>query len=110
MEKRELDDETCRLLKSLVDDYWKEDVYVRERQIRKYRHLKLLWDGFSRVYWDDTAHDWRIFDAAYETEDGDQDYYDKPMNIFKAYGETIIAALSTVTPPISVSRMTPITP
>lgn len=100
MTEPKLDDETCRLLKKIVDDYWKEDSAVRERQIRMYRHLKLLWDGFSRVWWDDTAHDWRVWDNTTISDDGDQDYYDKPINVFRAYLETIIAALSVVVPPI----------
>ncbi len=95
-----LDDRTCVLLKKIVDDYWKEDTAVRERQVRKYRHLKLLWDGFSRTFWDDTAHDWRVYDNFLSSEDGNQDFYDKPVNVFKAYLETIIAALSVLVPPI----------
>lgn len=93
-----LDERTCSLLKQLIDEYWKEDREVRERQIRKYRHLKLLWDGWSRVWWSDTAHDWRVWDNTYPSGDGDQDFYDKPMNVFKAFLETIIAALSTSIP------------
>jgi len=95
-----LDDRTCSLLKQLVEDYWKEDSAVRERQIRQYRHLKLLWDGFSRVWWSDVAHDWRVWDNTTQSGDGDQDYYDKPINVFKPYLETIIAALSVVVPPV----------
>lgn len=95
-----LDERTCALLRKLVDASWKEDQEVRERLIRKYRHLKLLWDGWSRVWWNDTAHDWRVWDNTYPNEDGQQDFYDKPMNVFKAFLETIIAALSTSIPPV----------
>ncbi len=95
-----LDDKTCSLLKRIVDDYWKEDTAVRERQIRQYRHLKLLWDGFSRVWWSDVAHDWRVWNNSNPSGDGEQDFYDKPVNVFKAYLETIIAALSVLVPPV----------
>lgn len=99
MIESKLDERTCELLKKLIDEYWEEDRAVRERQIRKWRHLKLLWDGFSRVWWSDTAHDWRVYDEN-NVGDGQQDYYDKPINVLRAYLETIIAALSVLVPPI----------
>lgn len=95
-----LDDYTANLLKKIVEDYWKEDSAVRERQIRQYRHLKLLWDGFSRTWWSETAHDWRVYDQQASEGGSDQSFYDKPINVFRAYLETIIAALSILVPPI----------
>ena len=97
---KNLDEHICSLLQKVLDEYWKEDRDIRERQIRKYRHLKLLWDGFSRVYWDETAHDWRVWENDTQSADGNQEFYDKPVNVFKAYGETIIAALSVLVPPV----------
>ena len=34
-------------------------------------------------------------------EDSDQGYYDKPVNVYRAYLESIIAALSVTVPPIT---------
>jgi len=88
------------LLKKVADQFDKEDPYVRERQIRQYKKLKLYWNGFQRVWWSDVAHDWRVWDAAYTNEDTDAAYYDKPINVFRAYLESIIAALSISVPNI----------
>jgi len=88
-----------RLLKTVVDHCDEEDLSVRERQIRKWRRFKLLWEGFQRVWYSEVAHDWRIWDAE-QNESSDQAHYDKPINIFKAYLESIIAALSITIPPI----------
>lgn len=85
------------LLKSVVDECDGEDRTVREAQIRSWRRYKLLWDGFSRVWYSETAHDWRIHT---ETEGTDQGAYDQPINVFRAYLESIIAALSITVPPI----------
>jgi hypothetical protein len=87
-----------KLLKTVYDDCMQEDIAVRERQIRSWRRLKLLWEGYNRVWFSETAHDWRIWNET-EDEDNDQSYYDKPINVFKAYLESIIAALSAVVPP-----------
>jgi hypothetical protein len=92
-------EEIQRLLKSVVDHFDKEDVSIRERQIRTAKQLKLLWDGYSRTWYSEVAHDWRIYDETME-EDTNQASYDKPINVFRAYLESIIAALSVTVPPI----------
>ena len=94
-------DEEKRLFKCLVDHFQEEDKAVRERQIRGWRRLKLYWDGFTRVWFSETAHDWRVWDfTQVDDTSGDSYYYDKPVNIFKAYLESIIAALSITVPSV----------
>lgn len=93
-------EEVQRLLKSVCDECKKEDRPTRERQIRTWRRLKLFWESYQRVWYSETAHDWRIWDIQTEDESTDQSYYDKPINIFRAYLESIIAALSVTVPPI----------
>ena len=75
-----------QLLRQVVDHFDKEDVSIRERQIRTWRQLKLLWDGYSRVWYSEVAHDWRIADDD-ANGDSDQASYDKPINVFRAYLE-----------------------
>lgn len=89
-----------RLLKQVVDHFDKEDVSTRERQIRTWRRLKLFWEGFQKAWYSEVAHDWRIWDQDDADDDTDQAYYDKPVNVFRAYLESIIAALSITIPPI----------
>lgn len=100
MAKDRLTDEIIDLLKQVVDYCDKEDRSVRERQIRTWRKLKLYWEGFQRVWFSEVAHDWRIWDEQMQEQDSDQSYYDKPINVFRAYLESIIAALSITVPPI----------
>src|SRR5262245_1944564 len=94
------DERIQRLLKEVVDHFDKEDVAARERQIRTWRRLKLIWEGFQRTWYSEVAHDWRIYDQDAIADDTDQAYYDKPINVFRAYLESIIAALSVTVPPI----------
>jgi hypothetical protein len=90
-----------KLLKTVIDEFNKEDFAIRERQILKWKRLKLLWESFSRVWYSEVAHDWRIWDeSSIEESDSDQAYYDKPVNVFRAYLESIIAALSVTVPPV----------
>lgn len=94
-----LTEEQITCLKEVVTHFDKEDVAVRERQIRTWRRLKLFWEGFQKAWYSEVAHDWRIWDDNIES-DTDQSYYDKPINVFRAYLESIIAALSVTVPPI----------
>ncbi len=98
---KELDDETKRLLKHIVDHFDDEDRGVRDRQIRQWRQLKLMWENIHHTYYSEVAHDWRIPESERTGEDSDQGYYDKPVNIYRAYLESIIAALSVTVPPVT---------
>src|SRR6516162_9312394 len=99
-----LTDELKTCLKGVVDDMDKEDRFVRERQLRTCKKYKYYWNGFTRIWWQETAHDWRVFDLAMSPEastyTGDASFYDKPINVFRAYLESIIAALSVSIPSI----------
>lgn len=94
-----IDKETQRLLLEVVDHFDKEDYSVRERQIRVWKQLKYYWDGFQRLWWSDVAHDWRVYEYESDSESyGESSYYDKPINVYRAYLESIIAALSVNVP------------
>lgn len=99
IKKKPIPEDIQKLLKTVYDDCMKEDSAVRERQIRQWKRLKLLWEGFSRIWYSEVAHDWRIADDVLNQND-DQAYYDRPINVFKAYLESIIAALSVTVPPV----------
>src|SRR5262245_5564719 len=99
----ELDDLQIEAIKNIIDDFENEESSVRERQIRDLKALELMWYGFTNFYWDYVAHDWRIFGyPSYDsgTDDNQAGNYDKNVNVFRAYGETIIAALSATVPPV----------
>lgn len=96
--KKQYSEEIQRLLKSVIDDFDEEERSVRQRQIRTWRRLKILWDGFRNQYYNEVAHDWRVPPNLDADQAGDQAYYDKPINVLRAYLESIIAALSVTVP------------
>ena len=97
-----LTDEEKTDLKTIIDHFDEEDKSVRERQLRTAKQLKLYWDGIQRIWFDEVAHDWKIWpDTSVESEVTDSAHYDKPVNVFRALIESIIAALSITIPPIN---------
>lgn len=97
---KEYSEDVKEALKTVVDYFDKEDRAMRETFIRKARRLKQFWDGFENLYYSDVAHDWRIPPQEQDDVDSQQSYYDKPVNVFRAYLESIIAALSVTVPGI----------
>lgn len=93
-----LTDDIKESLLTLVDHASREDLEVRERQIRLWRKLKLYWDGFQRLWYSEVAHDWRVYQP--EKEADQSSYYDKPVNVFRSYLESLFAALSITIPAI----------
>jgi hypothetical protein len=101
-DKDKTPDDIQRLLGCVRDHFDLEDVSSRQQQIRVWRKLKFYWNNITRIYFNEVAHDWRVPDSA-TTEQLDQSFYDKPINIFRAYLESIIAALSVTVPSIVCS-------
>lgn len=95
-----LTEEEQKDLKTVLDFFEDEDRATRDRQLRSWRRLKLLWDGFSRTWYSEVAHDWRVWDEQQVNDANQQDYYNKPINVFRAYLESIIAALSVSIPSV----------
>lgn len=101
MAKIEYSEKVKQALQTVVDQFDNEDVAVRERQVRQWRRYKYLWEGFTRIWYSEVAHDWRVWDeASFADSNLDQQFYDKPVNIFRAYLESIIAALSITVPAV----------
>jgi len=98
---KEISDTTKNLLKTIIDHFDDEDRGVRDRQIRQWRRLKLLWENVQHTYYSEVAHDWRVPESERDGDSSDQSYYDKPVNVYRAYLESIIAALSVTVPPIT---------
>jgi len=89
-------------LKVVADEFYKEDIETREIQVRYWKRLKYYWNNFSQIYWSDSDNGYRIFGHdSFSIGTDDQAYYDKPVNVFKAFLETIIAALSVQIPAVN---------
>jgi len=98
----EYDDKVVKALASIAQHFDKEDQDVRQRQLRNWKKLKYYFDGITNLWQSGTAHDWRVWDTQMFLSSpngvGDAMYYDKNINVFKAYLESIIAALSITVP------------
>jgi len=105
--KVKLDSLSSELQSSLLGilrDCEQEDKFIRSQQVRNWKKLEEFWHGIQYIYWDAVAQDWRVPTQAdlmsEETRDNAGPFYDYVVNIYKAHGESIIAALSIKPPTV----------
>src|SRR6266404_2590748 len=99
-----LSDEEQQALLAILDIIEKEDEIVRLWQMREFKKINRFWHGFQYLFWSETDQDWRIPTHEQLAEVAAREeikyLYDYVINIFKAHGESIIAALSSDMPDV----------
>lgn len=101
------DEDWAHDLLEVVKHYDLADKSVRDRQVRKWRKQMLYWESFQFLYWSELIKDWRTPEQASDdfagsgvSPDMDPSLYAKVVNIYRAHGEVIIAAMSTTVPKV----------
>lgn len=93
-------------LKFLIDKYEKEDSWVRKQQLKLWKKNEEFWHGIQFVFWSESRQDWlsptmyRWFNEDEGREGVEGPFYDFVVNIYKAHGEAIIAALGAQVPTV----------
>jgi hypothetical protein len=84
-------------LDALINHYDTKEESVRIVRSRMLKLLDYYWQGIQNVFWNDQGQDYtQVTDA----DLNDNEELPKIVNIYKAYGESIIAALSNATPKV----------
>jgi hypothetical protein len=81
----------------------REDSEVRKRQLRLWKRNDKFWHGIQQICWSEAQQDWLAPSDMPANQWSDQmefteSEYDYVVNIYKAHGESIIAALSAQVP------------
>lgn len=97
------DTEEARTILSVVQEYDKQEQFVRLAQAKKWRKHLHYWNNLQYLAWDEVAHDWRTAEQILEDDpqsDIDPALYAKVVNIYKAHGEILIGALTAGVPTV----------
>jgi hypothetical protein len=99
------DDDIDKAIIEIVEDFEIRCRSVREAQIRFWRKCELYWEGLQSIIYDETEGTLRsaadvLANLESRRDEFDPYYYDKIVNIYRAYGESIIAALSQEVPAV----------
>lgn len=93
-----------KALLAILESVEREDEYLRLQQGKQFKKNNLFWHGFQYLFWSDVDNDWRIPTREQVQEVSSREdtkyIFDFVINIFKAHGESIIAAMSADIPEV----------
>src|SRR5438128_2899371 len=98
-----LDDDEKRALQACVTMLERDDQYIRERNIRTWKKAEEYWRLNQFIYWSEVALDYRNIQNFQEPTGNDDDNDSVPpktFGIYRAYGESIIAAMAAALPSV----------
>lgn len=101
--KRLSEQDFAKSLVTIVNHLELQDQFIRERNVKKWRKQMCYWDNVQYLWWSEFAKDWRTPDQARDENfeaDIDPALYAKVINIYRAHGEVIIAAMSAALPTV----------
>lgn len=86
-------------LMELVDQYEREEEDVREPMLREWKLMEHFWHDNQHNVWSEVAQDWRPIESFAGEDDLDLDgFVPRTVNIYKAHGESVIAAMAAGIP------------
>jgi hypothetical protein len=88
-----------KALMELVDNYEKSEDEVRSRMLRKWKLMEHFWNDNQHNVWSEVAQDWRSIESYMDEDDLDLEGFEpRTVNIYKAHGESVIAAMAAGVP------------
>lgn len=86
-------------LKELVDRFEREEEDVREPYLREWKLMEHFWHDNQHNVWSEVAQDWRPIESYSDEDDLDLEGFEpRTVNIYKAHGESVIAAMAAGVP------------
>jgi len=84
-------------INALIDEYDNEEQMALESRARLLKLLDYYWQGVQNIFWNDTVGNYTV-PQSIDLDDNEE--LPKIINIYKPYGEAIIAALSASVPKV----------
>lgn len=88
-------------LRSLVRGYELESDVVRRHKVRVWREAEEFWKGNQNIFWSERDFQWHTPFESEGGREGERPAYDYSTNLFRAWGMSIIAALTQRPPKIN---------
>lgn len=85
-------------LRTIVDSLEKPEEPNRIVILRECKKLLSYWVGIQRIWWDASRQDYRFINDTDEDSSTTMDFREDTINIYRPYGEAIVAALGASIP------------
>lgn len=101
--EKQQNEQIAQNIRVIVEKIDKSERMTRDRMLRLWKYLELLWSGAGNYYWDHTVGQWRAItqeDIALLAQEADIDptLINKVINVSRPYGESMIGVLTTGLP------------
>lgn len=90
--------ELRKCLVDLVCELEIEQKIIRQPNIQEWKYLDYLWQGLQNIWWNREIQDYRPYAEGLSGTDLEDSDIGKVINVYKAYGDSIIAGLSASLP------------
>ncbi len=100
------DNDIGKALLALKEELYQEEQLVRSSQMPYWKRNEAFWHGLQKGQWDEISRDYLTSSEVrglIGDDDIDWEDYERCVNIFRAHGEAIIAALSASLPSVKFS-------
>ncbi len=96
-------DQIARFISTIVSHIDRTERMTRDRMLRLWKYLELLWSGSGNYYWDHVVGQWRAItqeDIQLLANEADVDptLINKVVNVIRPYGESLVGVLTTGLP------------
>lgn len=99
--KVELNKEEETAILACVNQLERDDQFIRERNIRQWKKSEEYWRLNQFIYWSEIAMDYRSITSYQDGNDDDNEQVaPKTFPIYRAYGESVIAAMAATIPSV----------
>lgn len=99
----DISDDMQRALLATVTQLERDDQFIRERNIRQWKKAEEYWRLNQFIYWSEVALDYRNiqnYQGSAGPDDDNEQVPPKVFPIYRAYGESIIAAMAATIPTV----------
>lgn len=107
MKNNKISGELQKTIKDIVKECEDEDNEWRQHKVKEWKKHEEFWHGIQYIFWSDSDQTWLnprdsnwLASLTDEQRESVGPFYDFVIDIYKAYGDSIIAALSAQVPAI----------
>lgn len=100
-DKEKIDKEDASVIFNIMRGFEVEHAYQRDIQLLLTKKGQYFFRGYQRLYYDALAKDYRDVTESPDYDPSIDDYYNKVVNVYRAHGEAVIAALSVDIPGVT---------
>lgn len=83
-----------------VNELEKNDQFVREKNIRQWKKAEEYWRLNQYIFWDEIALDYKSINVKNNSQDDNEEPTPKTFGIYRAFGESLIAAMAAGIPSV----------